>query len=77
LDVIFKAQFGTRRPHFREPVGHLESDGSLELPEAQRAEVAGGPRGFLIRVGAIHRAVVVDAVLDAIHVPDLMDHDVA
>jgi GTP cyclohydrolase I len=35
------------------------------------------PEGLVVGVGAIHRAVVVDAVLERKHVPDLMDHDIA
>ena len=77
MEIFSKPKLRTCRPHPRQPVPDLEPDGGGELPQAHRAEVAGLPEGLVVGVGAIHRAVVVDAVFDAEHVPDLVDHDSA
>ena len=58
-------------------LARIESDGVLQLAVADAAVVE-GPRLTLPDVVApVHPALVVDAVADAEHVPDLMRHHLA
>ena len=64
-------------PHIGQPILKFETDGCLELSKAHWAQVSYLPARLVVRVGAIHDAVKIDAVLDAKHVPDFVDHDSA
>ena len=67
----------TELGHHGIPVDDIEVARELELAQAHRAQMQGLGIVLLEVVRTVHEAVVVDAVPDSEHVPDLVAHQQA